>query len=130
MIFLCWKMHRYIRSNSQCYTTTKCNANIDEVICGGTHSLNAIPSVGTGTWTSSSNLTISDINNPTSLVSVSDYEQHSFTWTETNFSADSDEVEIIYSSPASFAGDSMIICPGDDLQNLTVPSQIIQIFIG
>ncbi len=96
------------------------NANIDEVICGGTHSLNAIPSVGIGTWTSASNLTISDINNPTSLVSVSDYEPHSFTWTETNFfCTDSDEVEITFTAPpASFAGDSMIICPGDDLQIL------------
>ena len=27
------------------------NANIDEVICGGTHQLNAIPSVGNGLWT-------------------------------------------------------------------------------
>ena len=85
------------------------NANIDEVICGGTHQLNAIPSVGNGLWSSTSVSNFSDATTSNSSVTVSDYSVHTFTWTETNyFCVDVDEVDIYFTAPpTSFGGDSI-----------------------
>ena len=94
------------------------NANIDEVICGDTYQLNAIPSVGNGVWSSTSLSNFSDASTSNSNVTVSDYSVHTFNWTETNeFCIDTDEVEVVFTAPpSSFGGDSIIICPGEDVE--------------
>ena len=94
------------------------NANIDEVICGDTYQLNAVPSVGNGIWSSISSSNFSDASMSNSNVTVSEFTVHNFVWTETNyFCVDTDEVEIAFTAPpTSFAGDSIIICPGEDVE--------------
>ena len=95
------------------------NANIDEVICGGTHQLTAIPSVGNGLWTTTSVSNFSDATSSNSSVTISDYNTiHTFTWTETNyFCVDVDEVDIYFTAPpTSFGGDSIVICPGENIE--------------
>ena len=49
------------------------NANLDEVICGGTHQLSAVPSVGNGLWTTNSVSNFSDATSSNSSVTISDY---------------------------------------------------------
>ena len=94
------------------------NANIDEVICGDTYQLNAIPSVGNGLWSSISSSNFSDDSMSNSNVTVSEYAVHTFIWTETNdFCIDIDEVEIAFiAPPTSFGGDSIVVCPGEDVE--------------
>ena len=94
------------------------NANIDEVICGDTYQLNAVPSVGNGIWSSISSSNFSNASMSNSNVTVSEFTVHNFVWTETNyFCVDTDEVEIAFTAPpTSFAGDSIIICPGEDVE--------------
>ena len=76
------------------------NANIDEVICGDSYQLNAIPSVGNGVWSSISSSNFSDASTSNSSVTVSEYSVHTFVWTETNeFCVDIDEVEIAFTAP-------------------------------
>ena len=89
------------------------NANIDEVICGDSYQLNAIPSVGNGVWSSISSSNFSDASTSNSSVTVSDYSVHTFVWTETNeFCVDIDEVEIAFTAPpTSFGGDSIVVLP-------------------
>ena len=94
------------------------NANIDEVICGDSYQLNAIPSVGNGVWSSISSSNFSDASTSNSSVTVSEYSVHTFVWTETNeFCVDIDEVEIAFTAPpTSFGGDSIVVCPGEDVE--------------
>ena len=93
------------------------NAGLDEVICGDNYILNAIPSAGTGEWTSINNLDFNNINDPNTSVISEIYNTLSMTWTETNnICIDSDNVNITFTAPpTSFGGDSIIICEGEDI---------------
>ncbi len=91
-------------------------AGMDDSICGNTYTLNAIPSVGTGTWSQISgpgSSSFSSPNSPASDVTITIYGVYEFLWTET-FGAgctDSDTVEIsFFEQPVADAGISDSIC--------------------
>jgi gliding motility-associated-like protein len=65
------------------------NANVDDRTCILTYNLNAIPSIGTGTWTGPPGTIFSDLNSATSSVTVTDAGEITFTWTEDNNSCTS-----------------------------------------
>lgn len=83
-------------------------AGRDSSVCGRKIQLNAMPSVGIGTWSSNPNVVFSksdSISNP--QVTVNDYGQHIFNWTENNGGCiDKDSIKVIFfEQPTSgFAG--------------------------
>ena len=93
------------------------NAGLDEVICGDNYILNAIPSAGTGEWTSINNLDFNNINDPnTSVISEIYNTLNYMTWTETNnICIDSDNVNITFTAPPTSFGGDIIICEGEDI---------------
>lgn len=79
-------------------------------VCGPVYQLNAIPSLGTGYWQTSSLMAefTPDANRPDATVTVSDYGTHYFSWTEINWQcpATSEEIPVtFYEQPTSvYAG--------------------------
>ncbi|MDY0140516.1 MAG: gliding motility-associated C-terminal domain-containing protein [Bacteroidales bacterium] len=83
------------------------NAGVDTLFCGKTGRLNAIPSVGTGVWStpSAGNIIIDANNDPNTLVSSEIYNTdnttidfYEFSWIETNFErcSDIDTVNVVF----------------------------------
>ncbi|MBI5219808.1 MAG: hypothetical protein HY958_12850, partial [Bacteroidia bacterium] len=62
------------------------NAGNDAAVCSLTYQMNAIPSVGTGTWTGSGpgSVMFSDIYSPTAILTVSANGIYTLIWTENN----------------------------------------------
>lgn len=98
------------------FQTPVANAGIDDSICGNTYTLNAIPSVGIGTWALLSGpgtATFSNNNSPNSNVSVATFGLYSFIWSETNGPGcvNEDTVNIFFiESPIANAGIDDSIC--------------------
>ncbi|HEX4887844.1 MAG TPA: hypothetical protein VFV37_07360, partial [Luteibaculaceae bacterium] len=94
--------------------------------CGKQLPLAAIPSVGSGFWTStpSSGISISNLLDPQATAVVDSFGTYNLTWTETNFGfnggqcSSSDNFTVtFYPQPTAYAGRDTAIC-GDQL-NLT-----------
>jgi PKD repeat protein len=85
--------------------------NID--VCGPTYTMNAIPSVGTGTWTASPSTAafVSVISN-NSNVTVSAYGTYNFTWTEVNHTCSDNQTIVVnfYQIPTPNAGVDNSVC--------------------
>lgn len=67
--------------------TPTANAGIDDSLCGKTTVLNAIPSMGIGTWSYYSglgNITFSDIHNPNTQIQSDSYGSFVLQWIESN----------------------------------------------
>ncbi|MDD4150372.1 MAG: gliding motility-associated C-terminal domain-containing protein [Bacteroidales bacterium] len=116
------------------------NAGIDTLFCGTSGQLNAIPSIGTGVWSTPSeeNIDINNINDQNSFI-VSDIyntdnstiEHFEISWTETNFGlcSDIDTVNVIFAripksginiiSPKCFGEPASIKAEEDSLQQYT-----------
>ncbi len=90
------------------------NAGVNDSICSHTHTLQAIPSVGIGTWTYTGpgTATFSNNNSPNSTVTVSTDGIYSFIWTENNNGCISkDTVQIIFTTmPTANAGSDITTC--------------------
>ncbi len=83
------------------------NAGADKDTCGLIFNLEAVASVGTGTWTSSdAGAVFVDANDPNTQVTASGYGAVTFTWTENNNGCtDSDDVVITFiETPTANAG--------------------------
>ncbi|MBL3655693.1 PKD domain-containing protein [Fulvivirga sediminis] len=84
-------------------------AGLGGSVCGigssNTYSLNALTSVGMGTWTQISgpvNSVFSDVNSPTSTVYAYTYGSYVYRWTEQNGGCeDYDEVVVVYDRPTT-----------------------------
>ena len=88
-------------------------AGADNDTCGNTYQLDATASLGTGTWsTVSAGVTFSNVNSPTSTVTITTYGAHTFTWTEDNNGCiDADDVEITFIEiPVVNAGADDFVC--------------------
>ncbi len=101
--------------------TPVANAGEDADFCGYTGILNAIPSVGTGLWTTPDleHITISEPNNPNSevisnIINTWDTEHIGFEliWTETSGTeTDSDTILVnFYEQPQAYAGVDSAVC--------------------
>jgi hypothetical protein len=90
------------------------DAGSDGSTCGSlSYTLAAVPSVGTGVWTSSGPGTASwsSINSPTATVTVSVYGEYTFRWTETAGNcSDFDEITIDFVEDVT---SPVITCPVD-----------------
>jgi len=73
------------------------NAGIDTLFCGLTGHIDAIPSAGTGVWTtpSAENIAFEDINDPNTLISSSVYGTFIIDWTEDNTAECTDDDEVL-----------------------------------
>ena len=60
------------------------NAGQNDTSCTLTYNLNAIPSIGTGTWTGPANISFSDATSPTATATSTLAGTYTLTWTETN----------------------------------------------
>jgi len=87
-------------------------AGADQLICGLSTSLLAIPSAGTGTWSFPAGLIIDDQNSATAVIIADDYGTYTLTWTEQNITCtDSDEMSITFTeAPVAEAGSDDAIC--------------------
>ena len=127
----------FVSDNNGCYGTDNIsvtvfdvpvsNAGINDSICGKNYSFSAIPSIGTGTWSKSSGAgtaNFTNVNSPTSSVSVSSFGTYQFKWKEVfgpNCS-DSAFVTITFiETPISNAGTDNSTC-GFNIQLNSVPS--------
>ena len=74
------------------------NANADDTSCTLTYNLNAIPSIGTGTWTGPAGVIFAPANSPTATVTVPLAGSYTFTWTEDNTGGctSTDDVTILF----------------------------------
>nr|WP_320119652.1 gliding motility-associated C-terminal domain-containing protein [uncultured Marinifilum sp.] len=92
------------------------NAGSDDAICGLVYDLDAVPSIGTGTWTKTSGSGMAtftpDINSPNAKVEVSVEDTYEFTWTEIEGTcSDLDAVSITFNPvPTANAGSDDAIC--------------------
>ncbi len=92
------------------------NAGMDNQICGLTYNMNAIPSVGTGTWSQVSgpgSAVFQNLNSPTTSVTVSQAGTYSFQWHEVNGVGceNSDTVVITFiQQPIAEAGQNISVC--------------------
>ncbi|MCE3279159.1 MAG: hypothetical protein K0S44_1350 [Bacteroidetes bacterium] len=76
------------------------NAGVDDSICSLTCNLNAIPSIGNGTWSGSGSF--GSVNSSNSTVTISAQGEHTLTWTENNNGCiSSDDVKIIFYEPVT-----------------------------
>ncbi len=85
------------------FATPAAAAGADDEICGDTYTLNAMPSVGTGTWTfttaTGGTAIFDNANAANSDVSIDAAGDYTFTWTENNGGCtDADEVTITFQS--------------------------------
>jgi len=100
------------------YEIPVADAGIDTLFCGLTGELSAIPSVGTGVWTTPSELNINvvEIHNPNSIITSEFYntdpgneESYTIQWTEDNNGCtDSETVEVVF---ARIPDSDIIIIP-------------------
>ena len=99
------------------------NAGPDDQICGNNYTLAAVPSIGTGTWTSSPPASYTNINSATSSTTATTYGQTTYTWTEVNgICSASDVVVITYIEiPNANAGLDNTVCGPNDVLN-AIPS--------
>ncbi|GAB4279444.1 MAG: hypothetical protein Kow0068_03440 [Marinilabiliales bacterium] len=100
-----------------CCTMPTPNAGPDAAICGLMYVMQAIPSIGTGTWTYTGpgTATFSNANSPNSIVTVDTYGTYTFTWTEDNggVCVVGDDVVITFNAqPPGDAGLDQTICSG------------------
>jgi len=90
------------------------NAGPDDNVCSHTYTLQAIQSVGTGSWsyTGPGTANFSNINNPNATVTVSADGLYSFIWTENNNGCISkDTVNIRFTTqPIANAGNDITLC--------------------
>ncbi len=99
-------------------------AGADNSVCLLSYQLQAIPSVGTGTWTSTGpgTATFVNANNPTTNVTVTTGGIYTFTWTENNGLGciSSDGVNITFTQqPVANAGPDISVCQlGTTLQGV------------
>ncbi len=99
-----------------CCILPNTNAGSDNSVCGMTYSLNAIPSVGTGTWSLISgpgNSQFQNINSPTSSVTVTQQGTYLFQWAEFNGVGceNKDTVAITFiQQPIAEAGQNINLC--------------------
>lgn len=83
--------------------------------CNFEFTLNAVASVGTGTWTKKSgsgSVVFANPNSPSTLVTVGQYDTYEFTWTEVNgICSDTDDVTVnFYEQPVANAGPNAQTC--------------------
>ena len=93
--------------------TPTANAGGDDTTCTLDYMLSAVPSVGTGTWTSSDpTATFSNANDPNAVATVLNYGNVSFYWTEENgICSDRDTVNIeFFQVPPFDAGPNQDLC--------------------
>jgi gliding motility-associated-like protein len=100
----------YVRDSQGCEATTTikvdvndvpvANAGTDATVCGLSHMLNAVPSIGIGKWTQLAGpgtATFANASSPTGNVLVDAYGSYLFQWKEDNKScADSAQVSITF----------------------------------
>lgn len=94
------------------YEVPKANAGITADTCGPVYKLKAIPSVGTGTWSTPYDVVFIDKNDPNTRVEVNKYGVPTFTWTEINgICKDSDKVTVtFYEQPhQAMAGNDTVL---------------------
>ncbi len=88
-------------------------AGQDTILCGSALNLFAEASVGIGTWSFPAELTLSDLNNPNSLVSTALEGTYTLIWTEVNggICSDQDNVDITFiDQPMADAGEAQNLC--------------------
>lgn len=92
--------------------------------CDRDFNLNAIPGTGIGTWsklTGPGNASFyPDTHNPNARVTVTQYGEYDFAWTEVNNTCSSTDIikVVFHSPPAVSAGDDRVICKGTSTQLL------------
>lgn len=92
--------------------------------CDRDFNLNALPGTGTGTWskiTGPGNASFyPDAHNPNARVTVTQYGDYDFAWTEVNYTCSSvDIIKVVFHAPpAVSAGDDRLICKGNSTQLL------------
>lgn len=92
------------------------DAGADNQVCGLIISLNAIPTAGVGTWSNAGPELVSftNVNDPNSTVTVPDYGEYHFKWTEINGSIcteNSDQVTIhFFEQSVANAGPDSSVC--------------------
>jgi gliding motility-associated-like protein len=109
------------------YTVPVSNAGTGGTECDLNFALNALPSVGIGTWTMVSGpgtaLFTPNANSPSATVTVSAYGTYTFRWTETNVTCTSSSVVTVnfYQQPLANAGTGGDECDLDFVMN-AIPS--------
>ncbi len=89
------------------------DAGSDISICGNSVDLEAIPSVGVGTWTFPPDLTVSPLTDPSATLTSSLYGSQTLTWTEDNGNGcvSADEVTVTFTEqPIAQAGPDSLLC--------------------
>lgn len=91
------------------------DAGIGGNVCGEVYSLNAVPSVGTGTWTASPSAGVSFANSSSAAteVTISNYNTYTFTWTENNGAGCIDAAEVMVTfneTPMIILGNDVTVC--------------------
>jgi gliding motility-associated-like protein len=96
-------------------------AGEDSDVCGPDFILEAVATVGIGTWSAVPGLTFVDVNDPNSSVSAASYGTYTLTWTEDNNGCiTSDDVDLtFYEVPVSNAGTNEDVCGLIDTLNAT-----------
>ncbi|MCW8914129.1 MAG: PKD domain-containing protein, partial [Flavobacteriales bacterium] len=92
------------------------NAGVDDTSCVLTYALNAIPSIGTGSWSGPAGVVFNPVNSPTATVTVPSAGTYNFTWTETNTAAcvTSDVVTITFSNLSESTVTTPATCSAND----------------
>ena len=92
------------------------NAGVNDTSCVLTYTLNAIPSIGTGSWSGSAGVVFNPVNSPTATVTVPSAGTYNFTWTETNTAAcvTSDVVTITFSNLSESTVTTSSTCSAND----------------
>ena len=92
------------------------NAGVDDTSCVLTYTLNAIPSIGTGSWSGPAGVVFNPVNSPTATVTVPSAGTYNFTWTETNTAAcvTSDVVTITFSNLSESTVTTPSTCSAND----------------
>ena len=92
------------------------DAGLTADICGLTHTLGALPSLGVGSWTGTGpgNIGFSDPNDPSATVTVDAYGAYQFTWTEDNGGCiDAATVDVSFNPDPVLAGGIAEDCTPD-----------------
>ncbi len=121
-----YHLQYYVQDNLGCNNTDNiviqvsatpiANAGQDDSICGLTYNLNAIPSIGTGTWflvSGPGTANFQNLNDPNSAVTVSQYGTYYFRWREVfGFGCtSSDTIKLTFiQKPIANAGQDVSIC--------------------
>jgi gliding motility-associated-like protein len=123
---------RWTETNSLCSSSATVNVNFGGELsanagnggdeCDRDFKLNAVPAGGTGTWSKVSgpgNASFSpDAHHPDALVTVSQYGEYNFAWTEVRDNCSSTDIIRVgfHSPPAVSAGPDLDICRGNSVQ--------------